>query len=107
MDDPITGPIPREKFKEIASCPGAGKAREAIQQYDPLWGRQPGEKLEWKVRVERTGADRGTAYVKAAPQKEADDLADNLSSCEVDWDYADDDFDIISVEPCKPRARFG
>lgn len=104
MDDPATGPIPRDRFKELVELP-AGKAAEAIREYDPLWGRRPGEKIEWKVRVERSGADNGTAYVKAATEKEAEALAEKLTSCDIEWDYDDDGFIITEVEPYAPRKR--
>jgi hypothetical protein len=105
--DPVTGPMPREKFRELVALP-AGKAREAIQEYDPLWGRRPGEKIEWRIRVERSGRDTGTAFVKAATEKEAEALAENLTSDAIDWDFEDDSFEITEVQAvtAKNRHRF-
>lgn len=100
--DPVTGPMPREKLKELAAAP-AGEAVKIIRQYDPQWGRAPGEKFAWEVRVRRDGADTGVAYVEAASQEEADKLADDLDESEIDWDYSGDDFFITSVEPQKIR----
>lgn len=99
MNDPSTGPIPREKFAELVNLT-AGKAREEIQKYDPFWGLQSGGKIEFEVVV--TGRMEGRAYIKASSQKEADALADDLSDSDIDWDYGDGDFDILSVEPHKP-----
>lgn len=98
--DSITGPLPREKLKELIAAPH-GQARKIIQKYDPEWGRTPGEKFEWKIIVRRSGADQGTAYIKAASKEEADKLADDLTEAEVDWDYDSIDFEILSVEPNK------
>ena len=99
-DDPISGPIPRERLKELVEAP-FGKAKEIIRQYDPLWGRVRGEKIEWLVRVERDGTNAGTASIKPANQEEANELADELTGADIDWD-CDYDFNgliILSVEP--------
>lgn len=98
--DPITGPMSRETFAAAVAAP-AGQAAKIIQNYDPQWGRAPGEKFEWKVRVQRDGSDSGTAYVKAASQEEADELADKLGEGDIDWDYDDGGFYVTSVEPNK------
>jgi hypothetical protein len=100
--DPVTGPIPRERFAEIVNAPH-GKACEMILKYDPQWGRADGEKFDWKVRVERSGTDEGTAIVKAATEQEAMDAAEELSESEIDWDYDCGDFAAISAEPHKER----
>lgn len=95
MNDPVTGPIPRETFAKLVAAPH-GEAARTIRQYDPLWGKAPGEKVRWKV--ECTAKQFGTAYVEASSQEEADKLADELDSGEVDWCYDDDGLTIISVE---------
>ena len=94
--DPVFGPLSKEEFAALIPLP-AGEAARSIQKVDPFWGRQPGEKIRFKVRVRSTG-DEGTAYVEAASQKEADKLADDLDSSEIDWDY-DSDYEVVSVEP--------
>jgi hypothetical protein len=98
-NDPSTGPMPRERLKELVDAP-FGKAAEIIRQYDPMWGRRAGEKHEWLVRVERDGTGTGTAFIKAANQDEADELADELTESDIDWDDCDfNGLSIISVEP--------
>ena len=101
-NDPSTGPIPREEFKELARAP-AGEARKRIRDYDPLWGVREGEKIEWEVICD--GQMRGRVIIKASSQEEADELADNLSDAEIDWECATGDFDVISVEPYKRKGR--
>lgn len=64
--DPVTGPLSREEFARLVQAP-FGKAIEAIREYDPQYGRQPGEKFRWKLtaRCEM----QGVAYVMAADEK--------------------------------------
>lgn len=100
MTDPSTGPIPREKFAELVNAP-FGEASKAIRQHDPQWGRAPGAKFQWLVHVERSGSDQGRAWVDAASQEEAEQLAANLSTFDVDWEYDGDRFMVVSVEPDK------
>jgi hypothetical protein len=100
MNDPSTGPLDRETLKELAAAP-FGEAAAVIRKYDPQWGRGLGEKFDWKVTVRRSGADRGTAIIKAANQEEADALADDLTEMEIDWDYDSDGFEVETVEPAK------
>ena len=102
-DDPSLGPMTRAELAEAIAAP-AGKATEIIRKYDPQWGRRPGEKFDWVVKVRRSSRDEGTAIVKAASQEEADDLADELGDADIDWDH-DDSFEIDSVEPAKPEKR--
>lgn len=90
-----TGPIPPEVFAECVKAP-FGKAKEIIRKYDPYWGRGDDEKISWKVRV--SGWMGGTAYVTAATKDEADQLADELSGGDIDWDTWGDDFTVTSVE---------
>ena len=102
--DPSTGLLTRSEFAEAVAAP-AGKAKEMIRQVDPLWGREPGEKFEWLVKVRRSGMDRGRAFVMAASQEEADDLADELDESDIDWDYFGDGFEVESVEPKPPALK--
>ncbi len=99
--DPVTGPLTREQIRELAEAP-FGTARAEIQKYDPLWGKAEGDKIEFEIVCQ--GTLEGRAYVKAASQEEADNLADDLNGAEIDWDVARDDFTVISVEPYK-RGR--
>jgi hypothetical protein len=46
-DDPITGPLPRHKLKELADAP-YGEAKRQIQVYDPLWGQSEADKARQK-----------------------------------------------------------
>lgn len=102
MSNPSTGPLDPETLKALAEAP-FGKAAETIRKYDPQWGRRPGEKFDWEVTVRRSGADRGTAIIKAASQEEADALADDLTESEIDWDFDSDGFEVETVEPAKVR----
>jgi hypothetical protein len=98
MNDPSTGPLSRETFKKLVDAP-YGQAKKEIQKIDPLYGREPGELIEWKVRFR---ADMmGTAFVKATSEEEAENLAAELSPNDVDWDTYTDDFDVIDVEPSR------
>lgn len=94
--DPSTGPVPREKFAEIVNAP-YGQAAKLIRKYDPMWGREEGEKIKW--RVECSGTMTGTAYVEASSEEEAMELADKLSASDVDWDGGRENIEIESVEP--------
>ena len=38
MSDPVSGPLSRQRLKELADLP-YGKAKGEIQLYDPLWGQ--------------------------------------------------------------------
>jgi len=99
--DPSTGPVPREKFAALIHAP-FGQAAKEIRKYDPLFGRAPGEKIKWTVRVESMGRRDGTAEVEAASEKEAEKLAEDLSSDDVEWDWDEDDFRITSIKPATP-----
>ena len=101
VDDPVTGPISKELFKKLADAP-FGEATKTIRQHDPLWGRAEGEKIEWIITVQREVTGLGTAIIKAASENEANDLADDLVSSEIDWDDVDINwFEVVSVEPKK------
>lgn len=100
MTDPSTGPIPRHLFAGLVDAP-FGAAKKAIRRYDPEWGLPEGQKIQWTIRVAREGANHGRAWVDAHSKEEAEQLAANLSESEIDWDYSDDAFTIVSVEPDK------
>jgi hypothetical protein len=93
--DPVTGPLSREEFVELITAP-YGEATKIIRKHDPFYQREPGEKVRW--RVEASGRMRGTAYIEAADQKEADKLANELNDASFDWRDGGDNFDILSVE---------
>lgn len=101
MNDPATGPIPRDKFAEIIAAP-FGEAAKLIRKFDPLWGRVPGEIIKWRVVVEREVTETGVAYVKAATKEEAMKLADNLPDTEFSWEPTGGfgpDYTALAVEP--------
>jgi hypothetical protein len=98
--DRSTGPVPRAEFADLVNAP-FGQAVKVIRKYDPLYGRQPGEKIKWVVQVQEMGRRDGTAEVEAASEKEAEKIAENLSSDDVEWDYDGADFRIVSIEPAK------
>lgn len=96
--DPVTGPLSREELRKLANAP-FGTAIKEIRKFDPMYGRAPGEKIEWKVICKSNM--EGRAYVKAASKKEAEALADKLGCNDVDWGTYSDDFEILSIEPHK------
>lgn len=103
--DPITGPLPREKLRELVDAP-YGEATQVLRQYDPEWGLKPGQKIEWEVVVERDVTGLGVAHVMAGSLKEAEKLTDDLCNSDIDWD--DDgfqDFVVKSVKPVRKRVR--
>ncbi len=100
--DPISGPIPREIFATLIGLP-FGEATKRIRQYDPLYGRKPGEKIAWTVKC-RVRWLEGTATIMASSEKEAEAKAENLQPYEVDWDDRDD-FEIVEIEPEKVPCR--
>lgn len=95
--DPSTGPMPREEFAKLVSAP-FGEARKAIRKYDPLYGRAPGEKITWTVRVEQMGRREGTVEVEAVDEKAAREKVHDLSGDDIEWDCDDDDFRIVSIK---------
>jgi hypothetical protein len=97
--DPVTGPVPRETFKDLVNLP-FGEATKRIRKFDPMYGRQPGEKIPWTITCEVRRLE-GRATVMASSEKEAGDLAQDLSSGDVDWDDYLEDLDILTVEPEK------
>lgn len=95
--NPISGPIPLDKFKELINLPFGG-ALKAIRKYDPLYGLQEGEKLRWEVTA--SGYMTGRSVVYASSKDEAEELAEELTAADFDWD-TDDSIDIDTVELAK------
>lgn len=96
--DPVTGPLSREQFAALVAAP-YGEAVKAIRKHDPLYDRDEGEPIKWKIRLRRTSTETGIAYVEAATEKGAEALADLLNERDISWDYDDsDEFEIVSVE---------
>lgn len=83
--DPVTGPIPREKFAEIVNAP-FGYATKAIRKYDPFYGRKEGEKFKWAVRFTREVEEEGWGYVEAETEEEAIELGQALKEKDLTWD---------------------
>jgi hypothetical protein len=96
--DPSTGPVPREVFAKLGEAP-FGAAVKIIRRYDPLYGRVEGKKIKWTVLCETNGRRAGTAEVEATSEKAAEKAAENLSYDDVEWDWDEDDFTIISIKP--------
>jgi hypothetical protein len=99
--DPVTGPFTREAFQELVAAP-FGEAGKRIRKVDPFWGRKEGEKIDFEVTC--VARLQGRAVIKAANQKEADKLSDDLGEHDFDWGgYGCDDIDIIDVKPLVER----
>jgi hypothetical protein len=97
IDDPVSGPIPRDKLKELANAP-AGKALREIRKFDPWYGHPPGSKVD--ICVVATREIEGAAFVKAANREEAKELAKKLKVRDFQWEtssWIDDDYDIQSI----------
>lgn len=102
-DDPVSGPMPREKLRALAEAPH-GDARDVIRQYDPFWGLPPGATIEYEVELRADVS--GYALVKASSIEEARKLAANLNKHEVEFDPSDAaDWKVMRVEPVKPPPR--
>lgn len=86
--DASTGPIPRDVFARLIDAPH-GEALNTIRKYDPLFRRQNGELLKWKVTYFRTILDTGTAIIEAADEKQAWIIADKISTKEISWSMGD------------------
>ena len=98
-NDPVTGPIPRDKFAEMVNLP-YGEACKAIRKYDPLWGIKDGEKIDYEVVV--SARVQGRAIVKASSLKEAEELAEEIGEHDCDWGgYGCDDLEVLDVRPAK------
>lgn len=95
--DPATGPIPREEFAKLIDAP-FGAATKAIRKYDPLYARAPGEKITWTVRVEAMGRREGTVEIEAPDEKSAREKVCDLSGDDIEWDWDEDDFRILSIK---------
>lgn len=91
-----SGPLTPDELKALAEAP-YGEATKAIRKHDPLFGRKPGEDIRW--RVEATNVSIMVAYVHAENEEEAQRLAEKLNSCAWKFSRANEDFEIISVEP--------
>jgi hypothetical protein len=89
------GPLSREQFQALVNAPH-GTASKEIRRRDPLWGRAPGEKIEFAVEF-RANITDGIAYVKASSQDEANELARLLSFSDIDWDNGS--FEVVTVTP--------
>jgi hypothetical protein len=103
--DPISGPIPREKFDALVNAPH-GEARNVIQQHDPFWGLPPGTKIDFEVEV--CAEIIGGAIVKAASLEEAKKLADNLTRDDIEFDtysVRECSWTVETVNPLKPAPR--
>jgi hypothetical protein len=97
MNDPVTGPLTREKLKALADAP-YGKALREIRKIDPWYGHPPGAKVE--LVVVATREIEGAAVVKAADMEEAKKLAERLKVNDFEWEtssWIDDDYDIQSI----------
>lgn len=105
--DPISGPMPREEFQKLVDAP-YGAALTEIRKYDPLYGRKPGEKIKWRVTLEREIAEVGTAYIEAETKEDAEKLADKLTEAQIDWEAecswsTDLDGTIKEIVPAKSK----
>ena len=100
------GPLSAEQFQTLVDAP-FGKALQTLRQYDPMWGRAPGETIRWRVTVSRLVREVGTAYVEAASEREAENLAANLDDRQINWDWDScnsNDEMVESVEPAPPSS---
>ncbi|MCK1445396.1 hypothetical protein IVB43_23715 [Bradyrhizobium sp. 48] len=86
--DPVTGPVPREKFSELVEAPH-GQAVRMIRRYDPYYGRKEGEPFKWAVRFTREIEEEGYGYVEAATEEEAEELGRQLKEKDLTWDVSD------------------
>jgi hypothetical protein len=104
MPDKITGPLSREEFRALSTAP-FGTATDVIRKYDPLYGRQPGEKIRWLVTLTREVPERGYATVIAETEEEAAQLAANLTETEIDWEPdCDACYDEGTIEKIVPES---
>lgn len=105
--DPISGPIPRAEFTALIAAPH-GEAIKVIRKYDPLFGREAGEKIKWRVTYRRKAWETGRAMVEAKTLKEAQKLADDMDGRQIDWEptYSSDDAgDVESIEPDEEQTH--
>jgi len=99
QQDPIFGPLSREKLQELSAAP-YGEALKEIRKHDPLFGLREGETITWRVRATRQAREYGYANVDAASQEEATRIAEKLDEANFSWDCDDaDEFEIDTVEP--------
>lgn len=104
--DPVTGPLSRAEFQKLVTAPH-GEAVKVIKKFDPLYGLEPGEPIEWWVTFKRSMVtETGRAVVKAATLQEAQKLAEELKANDIDWepDYRSGDCgEITELEPRDDR----
>lgn len=98
-NDPVSGPIPRDKFVEMVNLP-YGEACKAIRKYDPMFGRQPGENIKWRVKYSRTLYEEGYATIEATSEDEAEKIAADLPDYNISWSC--DDSDMAQIEDVRP-----
>jgi hypothetical protein len=98
--DPVTGPVPRHVFLQLAGLP-YGKAAAIIRQYDPHFGRVDGTVKTWNVAFEARLSARIVVQVEAENPEEAEKMAvqkaDRLDADDFEVDDIQD-MKIISVD---------
>lgn len=94
MSDPVSGPLTRDELRALTDAP-FGEAAKVIRKHDPLFGRAPGEKLDWLVVLEVSGQAR--CVVTACSEAEARELALDSTAAEIDFTVIDD-IEIYSIE---------
>lgn len=93
------GPITSDDMLAAIAAP-AGGAAKIIRKSDPMWGREPGEEIEWRVRLRAKRPLSGTVIVSATSAKEAMQRAEDLDSWAIDWDDGDEtDIEAIEARP--------
>jgi hypothetical protein len=95
------GPLTVERLKELADAP-MGRATKALREHDPMWNRQPGDKIRWKVTFREWVLMEGYKYVEAETEEEAQKLADEIKEDQIDCDefIKATDFEQFKLEPC-------
>jgi hypothetical protein len=106
MTDPVSGVFTREQLRELAAAPGFGSAAKIIRRHDPMWGRKDGEEIKWLVTFTRQVTENGHAYVRASSKEDAEKLAADLDSKNINWcaDYADEEYGDIEAVPAKDQS---
>lgn len=83
-DADVFGPLSRDEFQALVDAP-YGTAVRAIREHDPLFRREPGEKIEWLCRFSRVVDYQGEAYVWAETEEEARKRANALPEEDIEW----------------------